>query len=263
MKVPQPLSRTLRQGGDTAHCELWIGQGWREETRDGDSHQRPEHGAGDQQHHDGRNGPGDFSDKSTCGTSPKAGWDCTITVSFSDLVKIGTCDACWPCWAFMNCSRSFMKAGPILACEMAQRQLWPWSRQSCGDWLRRVFQAHHGPALAAARYIQRAIAGYSAQPELHVLWRFQLRQVLVQRQKHILRQFFGNRPVAQQVPGDTEDHGLMLPHQASEIQSGRRRWRPPGHFDCSHFSLISYAILLETFARVKPLLTMEIDMFRA
>ena|ERR1039458_5624664 len=93
MKVPQPLSRTLRQGGDTAHCELWIGQGWREETRDGDSHQRPEHGAGDQQHHDGRNGPGDFSDKSTCGTSPKAGWDCTITVSFSDLVKIGTVDS--------------------------------------------------------------------------------------------------------------------------------------------------------------------------
>jgi len=128
---------------------------------------------------------------------------------------------------------------------------------------RDFFQAHHGPALAAARFIQRPIAGHSAQPELHVLRRFQFPQVLVQRQKHILRQFFGYRPVAQQVPGDTEDHGLMLPHQAGEIQSGRRRARPPRHFEYSHFSLISYAILLETFARVKPLLTMEMDMFRA
>jgi hypothetical protein len=59
----------------------------------------------------------------------------------------------------------------------------------------------------------------------------------------------------------------MLPHQAGEIESGRRRlrWRrcPPRHFEYSHFSLISYAILVETFARVKPLFTMEIDMLRA
>jgi len=27
--------------------------------------------------------PGDFSAKSTCGTSRKAGWDCTITVTFT------------------------------------------------------------------------------------------------------------------------------------------------------------------------------------
>ena len=27
--------------------------------------------------------PGDFSEKSTCGTSRKAGWDCTITVTFT------------------------------------------------------------------------------------------------------------------------------------------------------------------------------------
>ena len=129
--------------------------------------------------------------------------------------------------------------------------------------LRRVFQTHHGPALAAARFIERAIRGHPAQPIEHVFGRLHLPQVLVQRQKHILRQFFGHRPVAQQVPGDTEDHGLMLTHQAREIESGRRRGLPPGHFEYSHFPLISYAILLETFARVKPLLTMEIDMFRA
>jgi len=85
----------------------------------------------------------------------------------------------------------------------------------------------------------------------------------VQRQKHVLRQFFGHRPVAQQVPGDTEYHGLMLPDQAREIEFVRRRRSPPRHFEHSHFPLISYAILLETFARVKPLLTMETDMFRA
>ncbi len=30
--------------------------------------------------------PGDFSEKSNCGTSRKAGWDCTITVTFTPTV---------------------------------------------------------------------------------------------------------------------------------------------------------------------------------
>jgi hypothetical protein len=56
-----------------------------------------------------------------------------------------------------------------------------------------------------------------------MLGRFDGGKVAMEGEKHILRDFVGQRAIMKKVPADTKDHGLVTVDEAGEIESGLRR----------------------------------------
>ena len=80
-----------------------------------------------------------------------------------------------------------------------------------------------GTAIAAAGFIDGALDGHFAEPVGGMLGALDGGEVAVEGEEDILSDLVGQSAVAEEVPADTEDHGLMAVHQAGEIESGLRR----------------------------------------
>lgn len=80
-----------------------------------------------------------------------------------------------------------------------------------------------GTAIAAAGFIDGALDGHFAEPVGGVLGALDGGEVPVEGKEDILGDLVGERAVVEEVPADTEDHGLVAVHQAGEIESGLRR----------------------------------------
>ena len=80
-----------------------------------------------------------------------------------------------------------------------------------------------GAAIAAAGFIDGALDGHFAEPVGGVLGGLDGGKVAVEGEEDILSDLVGEGAVAEEVPADTEDHGLVAVHQAGEIESGLRR----------------------------------------
>jgi len=80
-----------------------------------------------------------------------------------------------------------------------------------------------GTAIAAAGFIDGSLDGHLAEPVGGVLGALDGGEVAVEGEEHILSDLVGEGAVAEEVPADTEYHGLVAVHQASEIESGLRR----------------------------------------
>ena len=80
-----------------------------------------------------------------------------------------------------------------------------------------------GTAIAAAGFIDGSLHGHFAEPVGGMLGALDGGEVAVEGEEDILSDLVGQSAVAEEVPADTEDHGLMAVHQAGEIESGLRR----------------------------------------
>ena len=80
-----------------------------------------------------------------------------------------------------------------------------------------------GTAIAAAGFIDRPLDGHFAEPVGGVLGGLDGGEVAVEGEEDVLSHVVGERAVAEEVPADTEDHGLVAMHEAGEIESGLRR----------------------------------------
>ena len=80
-----------------------------------------------------------------------------------------------------------------------------------------------GTAIAAAGFIDGELDGHSAEPVGGVLGGLDGGEVAVEGEEDLLSDLVGERAVAEEVPADTEDHGLVAMHEAGEIESGLRR----------------------------------------
>jgi hypothetical protein len=87
--------------------------------------------------------------------------------------------------------------------------------------------------LSAPGLVDAAIDGNPSQPERHVRERLDLRQPLVKLKKDLLSYIFGLCAISQEVAGDTENHGLVLPHQLAKGLAVTVRGLPQGgrHLD--------------------------------
>src|ERR1035438_5787467 len=80
-----------------------------------------------------------------------------------------------------------------------------------------------GTAIAAAGFIDGALDGHFAEPVGGVLGGLDGGEVAVEGEEDILSDLVGEGAVAEEVPADTEDHGLVAVDEAGEIESGLRR----------------------------------------
>src|ERR1035441_550505 len=80
-----------------------------------------------------------------------------------------------------------------------------------------------GAAIAAAGFIDGVLDGHFAEPVGGVLGGLDGGKVAVEGGEEILSDLVGEGAVAEEVPADTEDHGLMAVDEAGEIESGLRR----------------------------------------
>ena len=86
-----------------------------------------------------------------------------------------------------------------------------------------------GTAIAAAGFIDGALDGHFAEPVGGVLGALDGGEVPVEGKEDILGDLVGERAVVEEVPADTEDHGLVAVHQGGEIESGLRRVLQSSH----------------------------------
>ena len=80
-----------------------------------------------------------------------------------------------------------------------------------------------GTAIAAAGFIDGALDRYFAEPVGGMLGGLDGGEVAVEGEEDILSDVVGESAVAEEVPADTEDHGLVAIDEAGEIESGLRR----------------------------------------
>ena len=80
-----------------------------------------------------------------------------------------------------------------------------------------------GTAIAAAGFIDGALDGHFAEPVGGMLGGLDGGEVAVEGEEDILSDLVGESAVAEKVPADTKDHGLVAMDEAGEIESGLRR----------------------------------------
>jgi len=80
-----------------------------------------------------------------------------------------------------------------------------------------------GTAIAAAGFIDGALDGHFAEPVGGMFGGLDGGEVAVEGEEDILSDLVGESAVAEKVPADTKDHGLVAMDEAGEIESGLRR----------------------------------------
>ena len=113
---------------------------------------------------------------------------------------------------------------PVLLGQRGQQLLQPrtqrrgaFFRRNAVAFLNRHPQAH-APHLAPPQRIRRAAHRHAAQPEASVICGLDLAQALVEFQKNILRNLFGQAAVAGHAQRQRKDHRLVLVHELFKIR---------------------------------------------